>query len=105
MSDLKTRETVFENKYAHEQEMLFRAEARASKLLGLWAAQEMGMSADEAEHYAQAVVLSNLKQTGVGDVVSKVRDDLLGKGLKVDSVDTLMKQFMKDMKKQVEDEG
>ncbi len=101
MSSLDNRETAFENKYAHDQETLFRIESRASKLLGLWAAQEMGLSGDDAATYAGTVVSSNLKEAGVGDVITKVSADLTAKGKSAASVTTMMKKFMTDAETQI----
>jgi hypothetical protein len=102
MTSLDNRETAFENKYAHDQETLFRIESRASKLLGLWAAQEMGMTGEAADTYAGTVVASNLKEAGVGDVVAKVTADLKAKGRGTDLVASMMKKFMADAEKQIQ---
>ena len=58
MSTFDDRENAFENKFAHDAEMQFKAEARANKLLGLWAAELMGKSAEDAAEYAKEVVKS-----------------------------------------------
>jgi hypothetical protein len=96
MTTFDKRETAFENKYAHDQETLFRIEARAAKLLGLWAAQEMSLTGDDADAYVGAVIVSNLKQTGVQDVVAKVSADLTAKGRTTDTVAGMMQRFMKE---------
>ena len=70
------RESAFENKFAHDAEMQFRAEARRNKLLGLWAAGLMGKSGDEAEAYAREVVKADFEEAGTEDVVRKVAGDL-----------------------------
>jgi len=70
------RENAFENKYAHDQEMQFRAEARRNKLLGLWAAELMGKTGDEADAYAREVVKADFEEAGHEDVVRKVAADL-----------------------------
>ena len=71
----KDREKGFESKWAHDEEMRFRVMARRNKLLGLWAAQELGMSDDQAKEYAMAVVQSDFKEAGDEDVFRKVRGD------------------------------
>ncbi len=101
MSSLDNRENAFENKYAHDQETLFRIESRASRLLGLWAAQEMGLTGESADNYAGTVVSSNLKEAGVGDVINKVTADLKAKGHATDLVASMMTKFMKDAESQV----
>ena len=76
MSTFDDRENAFENKYAHDEEMKFKAEARANKLLGLWAAELLGKSGDDAEAYAKTVVIADFEEAGHEDVVRKVAGDL-----------------------------
>lgn len=76
MSTFDDRESAFENKYAHDAEMQFKANARCHKLLGLWAAEKLGKTGDEAEAYAKEVVISDLEEPGHEDVVRKVAGDL-----------------------------
>lgn len=101
MSSLENRENAFENKYAHDQETLFRIESRASRLLGLWAAQEMGLTGEAADTYAGTVVSSNLKEAGTGDVVAKVSADLTAKGKSAAAVAAMMTKFMKEAEGQI----
>jgi hypothetical protein len=70
------RENAFENKFAHDAEMLFRAEARRNKLLGLWAAELMGKTGSDADAYAKGVVKADFEEAGHEDVVRKVAGDL-----------------------------
>ena len=79
----KDREKGYEAKYQHDQEMLFRITARRNKLLGLWAAEKMGISGDAADSYAKEVVASDFEETGDADVVRKVIGDLTGKGIEI----------------------
>ena len=76
MANLKDRENAFENKYAHDAEMQFKAEARRNKLLGLWAADLMGKSGDEADAYAKEVIKADFEEAGDEDVFRKVKADL-----------------------------
>ena len=76
MSTFDDRENAFENKFAHDAEMQFKAEARANKLLGLWAAELMGKSAEDAAEYAKEVVKSDFEEAGHEDVYRKVSGDL-----------------------------
>ncbi len=70
------RERAFEAKFAHDEEMQFRAMARRSKLLGLWAAELLGKTGEEANAYALEVVKADLSEPGHEDVVRKVAADL-----------------------------
>ncbi|NIY99450.1 DUF1476 domain-containing protein, partial [Salipiger sp. HF18] len=79
MTTFDEREKAFENKFAHDAEMSFRAEARCNKLLGLWAADLLGKSGTEADDYARDVIKADFAEAGHEDVVRKVADDLAGK--------------------------
>ena len=76
MPTFEERENAFENKYAHDAEMQFKAEARRNKLLGLWAAELLGKTGAEAEAYAVEVVKADFEEAGHEDVVRKLVGDL-----------------------------
>ena len=76
MTTFDDRESAFENKFAHDAEMQFRAEARRNKLLGLWAAGLLGKSGADADAYAREVVKADFQEAGTDDVVRKVAGDL-----------------------------
>jgi hypothetical protein len=78
MTSFDDRENAFEAKFAHDADMQFRAEARRNKLLGLWAAELLGKSGDEATDYAMTVVAADFEEAGSNDVVRKVAADLAG---------------------------
>lgn len=79
MSTFDDRENAFENKFAHDAEMQFRAEARRNKLIGLWAAEILGKTGADADAYAIEVVKSDFEEAGHEDVVRKLAGDLGGK--------------------------
>ncbi len=76
MTTFDKREQAFENKFAHDEEMQFKANARRNKLLGLWAAEKLGLSGADAESYAKDVVISDMEEVGDEDVYRKVKGDL-----------------------------
>ncbi|MDW4496375.1 DUF1476 domain-containing protein [Sulfitobacter sp. D35] len=76
MSTFDDRENAFENKFAHDAEMQFKAEARRNRLLGLWAAELMGLEGDAATSYAAEVVKADFEEAGDEDVYRKVSGDL-----------------------------
>lgn len=76
MTTFDDRENAFEAKFAHDEEMIFKANARANKKLGLWAAEKLGKTGDEAEAYAKEVILADFEEAGHEDVVRKVVGDL-----------------------------
>ena len=83
MATLDDREKGFEKKFAHDQELKFKAEARRNNLLAAWAAQRMGMSADKVADYAKEVRRADLEEQGDDDVFRKIRADFDAKGLEI----------------------
>ena len=75
MTLFNEREDAFEKQFAHDEELRFKATARRNKLLGLWAAERLGKSGEEAEAYARSMVLADFEETGNADVLRKVRQD------------------------------
>ena len=107
MTTFDNRENAFENMYAHDAEMQFKAEARRNKLLGLWAAQLMGLSDDAADAYAKAVVIEDLKEVGDDDVYRKVSADMAAKGASVPEAELRrrMQEFLIEAKAQIVSEA
>ena len=83
MSTFDKREEGFEKKFAMDSEQKFKAEARRNRLLGLWAAEKLGITGDAATAYAKEVVASDFEESGDADVVRKVLADLTAKGVAV----------------------
>jgi len=75
MSTFDKREEGFESKFAHDEELRFKANARRNKLLGLWAAELLGKDGEAAEDYAKEVVRSDFDEPGDEDVFRKIRSD------------------------------
>lgn len=75
MSGMNEREDAFENKFAHDEALQFKAEARRNKLLGLWAAELMGKSGEDAQEYAKEVIRADFEESGDEDVFRKLRGD------------------------------
>lgn len=73
---LENREKAFENKFAHDAELRFKAEARRNRLLGEWVAEKIGKTGDEIAAYAKEVILSDFEEAGDEDVFRKVRSDV-----------------------------
>ncbi|MDB5621050.1 DUF1476 domain-containing protein [Tardiphaga sp.] len=81
MSSFDKRGDAFENKFALDESLKFKAEARRNKLLGLWTAEQLGVTGDAAAAYAKEVVAADFEEAGDGDVVRKVLGDLTAKGI------------------------
>ena len=80
MTTFDDRETAFENKFAHDQDMAFRITARRNKLVGQWAAEKMGLTAAETDAYAKSVVQADFEEAGDEDVIRKLLGDLIAAG-------------------------
>jgi hypothetical protein len=81
MTTFDKREEAFEQQFAHDEELRFKATARRNKLLGLWAAEKLGLKGAEADSYALSVVMSEFEETGDHDVMHKIRKDFSAKGV------------------------
>ncbi|MCU0908237.1 MAG: DUF1476 domain-containing protein [Rhodobacteraceae bacterium] len=104
MPTFDDRENAFENKFAHDAELQFKAEARRNKLLGLWAAGLMGKSADDAAAYAKEVVAADFAEAGDDDVLRKVAGDL-GALATPETIRAKMTELMVEAKRQLMSEA
>lgn len=100
MSSFDDRENAFENKFAHDAQMQFKAEARRNKLVGLWAADLLGKTGDDADAYAKEVIKADFEEAGDEDVYRKLAGDL---GDKADeaTIRTKMAECMSEAKAQL----
>lgn len=96
MSGIDDRGKLFEEKYAHDEELKFKAMARRNKLLGLWAAEKLGKAGEEANAYAKEVIRSDFDEPGDEDVFRKVRADFDAAG--VDQSDHQIRRTMEELK-------
>jgi hypothetical protein len=104
MSSFDERANAFETKYAHDADMQFKAEARRNKLLGLWAADLLGVSGNAASAYAIEVVKSDFEEAGDEDVYRKVAGDLGDKAQEA-TIRAKMVELMAVAKEQLMSEG
>jgi hypothetical protein len=81
MTTFDKREEGFENQFAHDEELKFKATARRDMLVGLWAAEKLGLTGAEAEAYAKAVVVADIEAPGDHDIFGKIRKDFDAKGV------------------------
>lgn len=102
MSTFDKREQGFENKFAHDEELRFKAEARRNRMLGMWAAEKLGLSGEEAEAYAKSVVLADFEEPGDEDVYRKVKGDFEAKNIDV-SEHQLRREMIDLMDKAIQD--
>ena len=107
MSGFDDRKKGQEAKFAHDAELRFKAEARRNKLLGLWAAEHMGLSEEHAKEYAAEVVASDFEEAGDEDVFRKIQGDLKAKGASVsdDMIRKKMVELVQTARDQILSEG
>ena len=104
MAQFDDRRDAFEKKFAHDAELRFKATARRNKVLGLWAAGQLGKAGPDADAYAKSVVMADFEESGDHDVLRKVKADLEAAGVAVDEaalrtrMNDLMDQAIRDIK-------
>jgi hypothetical protein len=84
MTTFDDRENAFENKFARDEEFQFKVTARRNKLVGLWAAEKMGLTPEEADAYGKSVVQADFEEAGDEDVIRKLLGDLTSAGVEID---------------------
>lgn len=107
MTTFDKREEAYEAKFAHDEELAFKAAARRNKLLGLWAAEKLGFSEEKAENYAKEVVRSDFDEPGDEDVHRKVLADLEAatSGITSEALREKMDELMSVAIDQIKNEG
>ena len=103
MTTFENRERDAERKFEHDQELRFKAMARRNKLLGLWAAEHLGIAGEAAQAYAKEVVLADFDRPGDDDVLEKVQKDFEAKGVAVDAraIRAEMDRLLPEAKRQI----
>ncbi len=106
MTTFDDREKAFEAKFARDEEMNFRVIARRNKLVGQWAAEKMGLTPEETDAYAKAVVQADFEEAGDEDVIRKLLGDLVSAGVDIDDagVRLALDQKLVDARRQLIDE-
>jgi hypothetical protein len=101
MTTFDKREEGFEKKFAHDEELKFKATARRNKLLGLWAAAALGKTGADADAYSKEVVAADFEEAGDDDVLRKVANDLAGKATEA-QIRTMMQELLAEAVKQIQ---
>lgn len=103
MTTFDSREKAFEDKFAHDADLMFRARARRNRLFGEWLAGEMGLSGDAVKDYAGSVVAADLEEEGDADVVRKVAGDLEKSDVSMTDaeIEKKLNSFMDEAKSQI----
>ena len=107
MTQFSDREKAFETKFQKDQEVRFKVTARRNRLLGLWAAEKLGLQGGEADAYAKDVVAADFEEPGDNDVLRKVQQDLAAKGIEISEhgVRHEMDRLLEEAKRQIDKEG
>jgi len=99
------REEGFEQQFAHDEELRFKAMARRNKMLGLWAAGILGKSGADAEAYAKGIVMAEFEAGGDEDVVRKLLKDLQPKSITEEQIRTRMVELLREAVAQIKKSG
>ena len=107
MTTFDNREKAYESKFARDEELRFKAGARRNKLLGMWAAEKLGLAGEKATEYAASVVRADFEKPGEEDVFDKIRADFDAAGVaQTDTqIRTAMNEFMTMAVEQLRSEG
>jgi len=108
MSGLVDREEAFENRFAHDEELMFKARARRDKLFARWLAGELGITAEaDVEAYASDMLATDLAEPGDADVLRKARTDADAKGLDISDhmLERRLEEFLVEAQRQLHEEG
>lgn len=102
MTTFDKREQGFEAKFIHDEELQFKAMARCNKMLGNWAAAQLGLTGDAAAAYANELVTANLENQSSDDILHKVSEDLAPKGVTEQQIAQRMDEFLHIALKQID---
>ncbi|MCK0209491.1 DUF1476 domain-containing protein [Starkeya koreensis] len=107
MSTFDNREDAFEAKYAHDQKLRFKALARRNRALGLWAAEKLGLTGEEATAYSVSIIEADLEEAGDEDVYRKLKADFDAKGVDVSEhrIRRTMEELLADAIETLKNEG
>jgi hypothetical protein len=105
MTTFDKREQGFEAKFAHDEELMFKVMARSTKLLGMWAAAQLGLGGGAAATYATELVTTNLESQTSDDIIRKVASDLAGKGVSTEQVAQKLQECQHQALQQLEANG
>jgi len=107
MTGFDDRKDSFEKKFAHDEALRFKAEARRNKLLGQWAAGQMGLAGEKADDYAKSVIKADFEEAGDDDVFRKIKKDLAAAGVEQSDhqIRRHMDEFMAEAIKQIKEQG
>ncbi|KXF77803.1 hypothetical protein ATN84_08840 [Paramesorhizobium deserti] len=105
MTGMDDRKDAFEKKFAHDAELKFKAEARRNKLLGLWAAEKLGKTGEDADAYAKEVVVADFEEAGDEDVFRKIRADFDAAGVQQSDhqIRRTMEEFLAEAVRQIQE--
>ena len=101
MNDLNDREKGFERKFANDQEIEFKINAKRNKLLASWAASILKLNEEQKKNYIVEVIKSDFQESGDEDVFKKIKKDLAGKNIQDSEIRQKMSEFLETAKKEI----
>ncbi len=103
MTGFDERERAFEQKFVVDEELKFKSMARSNRLLGMWAAEQLGLSGEAATSYAKDIVAADVAASGTGETLQKLSRDLADKGISEELIRQKMGEFLIVAIQQVKD--
>ena len=101
MNDFNDREKGFERKFANDQEIEFKINAKRNKLLAIWVANILKLNEEQKKNYITDVIKSDFQEAGDGDVFKKIKKDLTGKNIQDAEIRQKMSEFLEAAKKEI----
>jgi hypothetical protein len=101
MTQFDNREKGFERKYANDQEVEFKIDAKRNKLLANWVADILKFNEEQKKNYTAEVIKSDFQESGHEDVFQKVKKDLQGKNIQDSEIRQKMSEFLEAAKKEI----
>jgi hypothetical protein len=101
MNDFNDREKGFERKFANDQEVEFKINAKRNKLLAIWVANILKLNEEQKKNYITDVIKSDFQEAGDGDVFKKIKKDLTGKNIQDAEIRQKMSEFLEAAKKEI----
>lgn len=101
MNDFNDREKGFERKFANDQEIEFKINAKRNKLLAIWVANILKLNEEQKKNYIADVIKSDFQEAGDGDVFKKIKKDLTGKNIQDAEIRQKMSEFLEAAKKEI----
>ena len=101
MSSFDERQKSFEKKFAHDEELQFKVNARRNKYLGQWASKLLGYNEEKEKEYIQSIIKADFEEAGDEDVFRKIKEDLKDHNISDEEIRKKMNEFDEKAKSEI----